>query len=872
MSEALPPITLELDGEVSPLVRALGEATAAITLFTEVAEKIMNKGGKDAGEKFADGVKKEIEKDDFATSLGKSLRKLVSGVKGATSGVLGSLGTIAMPAMWTTLIYGASQAVAALAPAVGVLGLIPAAATAAAVSLVTLKMAFHGVGTALQAGAKGDMQAYAEALKKLAPAAQATVKEMVKLKPLLEDVRRTVQQNFFTGLAYDIKAIGERYLPLMRTELGGVAVGLNNMVSSLTGTARAPKTFADIKTIMDNVRLSVMNADSVLVNFFTILKDIARVGSTFLPGLSTGFSGLMARFAAFIDRISGDGTLAQWIQAGLDTLKLLTPLLKDAWNILSPIIKALQATGGGGLGILGTALHALAGFLNSAQGMATLTTIFSTLNSLFSVLGQVLAALLPAVSELVVALGPTLVALFVALAPVLIDAANALVVIVGWLAPLVTWLAKAGPLVTILGDAILGLLVPAIIAWTVNMAAAAVANIAATWEILLIIAAVAALGYGIYQLVKHWSTVWNWIKSIAGDVAGFFVMVWRKVQRAFDVAWGAIKDAAAAVGRFFKGIWDDVVGALSAALDWVEALPGKIWAGIQKLPALILRGMERMAYYIAFGIGWMIREFIDLPTQLGHIIRRMWDATYHLFVTGAAAVIDFMLALPGRILLYWVELSGWAYKTAVGMWHDITHAFSVGYHAVLDFFKKLPGEVGGFLAEMGKKVWSVLKGLPKVIMDALIGANKWLIDTGKDVVRGLINGVKSMFGEAVNLVSDLGHNMWSGFKKGLGISSPSTVFMTGGHFIVAGLVKGIRDRAGDAVSAVASLVNFNGGRGLAVPAFAAGGALGGGFVGGGGNATIQVHVHNYLDGKQLHAGLIQPAQRYKARTGTTGLT
>lgn len=872
MSEALPPITLELEGTIGGLVAALGEATAAIEAFTKVAENLMDEGGKKAGKNFSDGIKHEIEKDDFATLLGKSLKKMVTGAKGATSGVLGSLGGLAMPAMWTGLIYGASQAVAALAPAVGALGLIPAVAMGAVQSLIALKMAFKGVGTAIQAGMSGDVQAFAEALKKLAPSAQETVKAMVKLKPAIDAMRQSVQAGFFDKIVHDVKPLGEKYLPLLRSELAATSSALGDMAHHLFRMAETPAFIDKVYEIMTNVVIATRNASGVLAHLLNILTTIGAVGSRFLPGLSSGFADLVKRLDNFITRLANDGTLEQWIRSGLDVLKLLTPLLKDAWNIINPIIKALQATGGGGLGILGTALHAVAEFLNSAQGAATLTAIFTTLNVLFSVLGDTLVALLPALGQLVIALGPTLVALFVALAPVLLDAANALVVIVNWLSPLVTWLAKAGPLVTILGDAILGILVPAIILWTINMAAAAVANIAATWEILLIIAAVAALGYAIYELIKHWRTVWNWIKSIAGNVADFFVMVWHKVQRAFDVAWGAIKDAAAAVGHFFATIWDTVIGALTAAMDWVAALPGKMLAGLRALPGLIRDVLMKLAYNVGHQIGAMIREFLLLPSQVWHIITSLWDTGYHLFVTGFEVVVNFAATIPGRISQFLWELKLKAAEILIALWHDFINGAKAMWSGLKWLFTDGIAKAWGAIKDFGAKIWDFLKGLGPKAKDAAVDAGKWLYNAGKDMIQGLINGAKSMFSSAWGTIKDFGRNLFHGFMDGIQGKSPSRLFMRGGESIVSGLVRGILDNSSDATEAVAALVGFKGARGLTAPAFAFGGALAGGFVGG--SSTTVVHVDNrvYLDGKQLHAGLIQPAQRYKARTGTTGLT
>lgn len=91
-------------------------------------------------------------------------------------------------------------------------------------------------------------------------------------------------------------------------------------------------------------------------------------------------------------------------------------------------------------------------------------------------------------------------------------------------------------------------------------AMAIVTAIADTDPIVLILAAIVALAYGIYQLVKHWHQVWTGIKKIADDawhfldknvlqpIHHFLVHVWdaavHDAKKAWDTAWGDIKKIA----------------------------------------------------------------------------------------------------------------------------------------------------------------------------------------------------------------------------------------------------------------------------------------------------------------------------------------
>ena len=69
-----------------------------------------------------------------------------------------------------------------------------------------------------------------------------------------------------------------------------------------------------------------------------------------------------------------------------------------------------------------------------------------------------------------------------------------------------------------------------------------------TSPITLVIAALAALGLGIYELVKHWNTV----KEAAG------------------ICWDWIVDKWQSAGEWFSGIWESITSAFSKFDDWLQ--------------------------------------------------------------------------------------------------------------------------------------------------------------------------------------------------------------------------------------------------------------------------------------------------------------
>ena len=98
--------------------------------------------------------------------------------------------------------------------------------------------------------------------------------------------------------------------------------------------------------------------------------------------------------------------------------------------------------------------------------------------------------------------------------------------------------------------------------------------------------------------------------------------------------------------------------------------------------------------------------------------------------------------------------------------------------------------VGQKVAEVGDKV----AGIRNLVTGKLSDAGNWLLDAGKQVVSGLINGIKSKFEDLKKSITDMG-NKAVGWAKGvLDIHSPSRVFRDQvGVMIGRGMAEGIED-------------------------------------------------------------------------------
>lgn len=236
------------------------------------------------------------------------------------------------------------------------------------------------------------------------------------------------------------------------------------------------------------------------------------------------------------------------------------------------------------------------------------------------------------------------------------------------------------------------------------------------------------------------------------------------------------------------------------------------------------------------GLVYLIVTYWD---QIKAATLAVWDWVVQkiLWVKDAIVFAFLNFTLPGLLINYWSTIQG----TAVSWWN-----------AIVGWVKGIPGKVyNAFLnwtaTGLVIKHWSAIKtatvtkalemvtwvrGLPGRVTNALGNMGSLLVGKGRDLVRGLFEGVKGMGGWLRSQLIGFAKNMIPGpIAKALGINSPSRVMRDQiGRWIPAGIVEGVEDGAGAVDSTMRNLVSVpTGGQATAanVAASTASGAVAG---------------------------------------------
>jgi hypothetical protein len=324
--------------------------------------------------------------------------------------------------------------IAVLAPSLGLLAGIPAAALLAGAAFATLKVALGGLKDAFKA-ALTDPDKLDEALKDLAPSAQKVVKEVGALRPALLNLRKSVQGALFKPLVGQVKAVAANLLGPLRQGMTGTAAQFGRLARGVTDFGKSAEAVSLVKGVFGQLRKQLAGIRTGTIT--NLLGSVSRFVRATLPGfdgLGSALDGLLVRLTRFLDRSAKSGKALQWLQAGKAQAAALGHLLADLGRIVIGVGRAMQTASDGALGSISTLADGLGKFAQSAEGQAQLVEVFRALNALaaqtlpvITALISGLATLSPIVARLAAELGPALVSTIQALVPALAGIGEGLV-------------------------------------------------------------------------------------------------------------------------------------------------------------------------------------------------------------------------------------------------------------------------------------------------------------------------------------------------------------------------------------------------------------------------------------------------------------
>jgi len=350
-------------------------------------------------------------------SLVGTLTTGLLGLGGSATKVGAQLGALGLVAGNAALALG--SLLGAVADLSGIAVALPAVIGSAALVMGTLKLATQGVGEAFAAGLSGDMEAFTEAAKDLAPAAQQVVGVAIDMEERFNTLRKTVQQNFFAPIAGEFRGFVEQGTKLAENALPRISTELGKIAGEFLNVARTGTFFGGLQELVNQTVSGLERWKGVSGDVANALGNLFKVGAGFAGDLIASVGVLIGQFAQWINTASQTGELQARLQTALDAFASLGRIIGNVGQVLGAFWFAGQESGAGFLSVLEGITRQLATFVNSDAGIAALTSLMTAGGTAAAILGDIIGRILPVVGQLVLALSVTLTQALEIVAPAL---------------------------------------------------------------------------------------------------------------------------------------------------------------------------------------------------------------------------------------------------------------------------------------------------------------------------------------------------------------------------------------------------------------------------------------------------------------------
>lgn len=334
------------------------------------------------------------------------------------------------------------------------------------------------------------------------------------------------------------------------------------------------------------------------------------------------------------------------------------------------------------------------------------------------------------------------------------------------------------------------------------------------------------------DIPNAWQAMMDWF----GSVGDWFVDLWENIKQRFTDGWNSIVAFfTESIPAWWEGVkqafadgWNAIVAFFT---ETIPALIESIFIWFSELP-------EKIGYALGFALGTIIQWGIDtwnsfietctnifntvvewfsqLPGKIAEFITTAYNNivewgtnTCNKFIETCTnifnSVVEWFSKLPGKISEFITNAYNNIVNWGTNTYNSMVTAVSNSINAVINWFKELPGRVWEWLTntisklvtfknEMKAKAREVGEQFLTTLVNKVKEIPGQIFECGKDIVRGLWNGITSMGSWIANKVSGFFSGIVNGAKKALGIHSPSRVFRDQvGKYMAQGVGVGFED-------------------------------------------------------------------------------
>jgi hypothetical protein len=208
--------------------------------------------------------------------------------------------------------------------------------------------------------------------------------------------------------------------------------------------------------------------------------------------------------------------------------------------------------------------------------------------------------------------------------------------------------------------------------------------------------------------------------------------------------------------------WDEIKAAFLAFGNWLWGYIEPFWNQIVELFSTAFNWIKEV-------LNW--DELVALIQDFGARFMEIWNGFWSIVTETLSAIWDLIVGI--------VTGNTDKARNAIGRLADIPGKFAAWFSGAYNSVKEWLGKALSYITE-----------LPGRILDALGDLGSLLYNAGKDLIDGLLNGIRNSFGTVQDLLGDLTSQLpdWKGPEN-----LDKIILEPNGEMVVGGFLKGVKN-------------------------------------------------------------------------------
>lgn len=307
-----------------------------------------------------------------------------------------------------------------------------------------------------------------------------------------------------------------------------------------------------------------------------------------------------------------------------------------------------------------------------------------------------------------------------------------------------------------------------------------------------------------YAAYKAGQFVFNALVSVINFFLGVWRAVWSVVGPVVSAAFGLVKaiisTAIAVISAAVSVLKTGLIATFNNIVNYIKTVFGPVWDFIK---GVITAVFNFLAPYIAAIWEVIVAKISTAVNLVKAIISVAWNVIRTMFTTVWNAIVTVTSAV-------WAKIRS-VIDTAVKAIVNIINGIKAIVDKVKSFFGQLKAAADGGTASL----IAFVKSIPGKILDAIGNLGSLLYSKGKQIIQGLIDGIKDMLGKLKGAVSDamgvVGRFLPGSPAKEGPLSGQGYTKIRGQH-LVEDFAAGIDDNARMVEEAIAEILRRLGGQ------------------------------------------------------------